>query len=176
MFPLATVSHYIPCAFLSHFKRHCRFTFFLCSPSTGSMKEMPLSLRALSSFGFLTAHSCFSCLPCHAEPNFRPQIIRSGNCLDLCKRPPGPHISFRKFLIQQRGLLTLLMFPVPQCLQTEHLFSRFSPYLTRDDLENHFEGPVTRFGAMVENVIRFLQKTNQVVLPGTRILPSARMS
>ena len=31
---------------------------------------------------------------------FRPQIIKSGGCLTFCKPHPGPHLSFKKFLIQ----------------------------------------------------------------------------
>ena len=64
----------------------------LHSPSSRSMKEMLLSLRALVSIGFSTAQSCFSFfLSCfrHAGPNFRPQLFRSVSCLNFCKSPPN---------------------------------------------------------------------------------------
>ena len=92
----------------SHFTRHSRlhrylqlflafFMVSLYSPSSGSTKQMPLNFRALSSFGLSTAHCCFFfSLICFWEPNFRPRIMRSGCCFNLCRPPPGPQVSLRE--------------------------------------------------------------------------------
>ena len=73
--------------------------------SSGSMKYIPLSLRAFSSFGFSFAHSCFSrfCAALLAEicPYFWPHMIWSCCRLNFYQSLPGPNISFRRFLFQQ---------------------------------------------------------------------------
>ena len=90
-------------ASLFFFARHCRlhwnfqhvpsvfvgFFFFLKnSPSPGCMIKIPLSFRALSNFVFFDSpfmlFFLLSGFP-HFGPNFRPQLIRSGSCLNHCQ-------------------------------------------------------------------------------------------
>ena len=78
-----------------------REVFVLLITVTCRSGRISLSIfRALLSFGFSIAHSCFSCFfGCfrHANPNLRPQIFWSGGCLDLCQAPREPQIPWRRF-------------------------------------------------------------------------------
>ena len=92
-----------PCPF---FARHCRlhrnfqfypriFDGFFVFSIIRINKVNAFNLRALSSFGFSIAHSCFSLLNGFSNlgPYFRQHVLRSGSCLNFCQLLPGPHVS-----------------------------------------------------------------------------------
>ena len=79
------------------------FLFRLNSSSSGSMKNIPRNLLALSSFGFSMAHFllffAFRCIR-QMLPYIWPHIVGSRGRQFSCDSPPGPCLSIRWSLIQ----------------------------------------------------------------------------
>ena len=87
------------------------FMVSLSSPCSGSMKQMPLNLRVLSSFGFSIAHYCFfsfwAAFPMMVHTS-KPHILKSGKLLELLPISlQTTYIPLAVSLLMKRTLCTL---------------------------------------------------------------------
>ena len=101
---------------------------------------MPLSRRALSSFGFSSARPCLSVFLTgfsNFGPHFWPHMIWWGSCLNLCQSLPGPHISLWRLLF-----VVNFVNPVHEIWQTPALTD--VPIIVNASLLHHIQICVSR--------------------------------